>query len=89
MAIREPARAWTGNGFFWSGNISMIVGVAFSTGGAVILQPLFDAESALQLIEAERITFMSGRPHQWARLQAVPGYDRADLGSLRNSTSLP
>ena len=86
MAIREPARAWTGNGFFWSGNISMIVGVAFSTGGAVILQPLFDAESALQLIEAERITFMSGRPHQWARLQAVPGYDRADLGSLRNVT---
>ena len=86
LAIREPARAWTGNGFFWSGNISMIVGVAFSTGGAVILEPLFNAESALQLIEAECITFMNGRPHQWARLQAVPGYDQADLSSLRYVT---
>ena len=86
MAVREPARAWTGNGFFWSGNVSMIVGVALSTGGAVILQPLFDAEAALHLIERERITFMSGRPHQWARLQAVPGYDTADLSSLRYVT---
>ncbi len=86
MAVREPARAWTGNGFFWSGNISMIVGVALSTGGAVVLQPLFDAGSALKLIEAERISFMSGRPHQWARLQAVPGYAAADLSSLRYVT---
>lgn len=68
--------------------LSMIVGVALSTGGAVILQPLFDAEAALHLIERERITFMSGRPHQWARLQAVPGYDTADLSSLRYVTHL-
>ncbi len=86
LAVREPARAWTGNGFFWSGNISMIVGVALSTGGAVILEPLFNAASALHLIEAERITFMNGRPHQWARLQAEPGYDKTDLSSLRYVT---
>jgi acyl-CoA synthetase (AMP-forming)/AMP-acid ligase II len=60
--------------------------VALSTGGAVILQPLFDAASALTLIASERITFMSGRPHQWARLQAVPGYGEADLSSLRYIT---
>src|SRR5690606_1031935 len=78
--------AWTGNGFFWSGNISMIVGVALSTGGAIILQPLFDADEAVELIQAERITFMNGRPHQWARLQTVPGYDEADLSSLRYVT---
>jgi acyl-CoA synthetase (AMP-forming)/AMP-acid ligase II len=86
MAVKESARAWTGNGFFWSGNISMIVGVAFSTGGAVVLQPLFDAPAALKLIAAERITFMSGRPHQWARLQAVPDYAETDLSSLRYVT---
>lgn len=86
MAVREPARAWTGNGFFWSGNISMIVGVALSTGGAVILQPLFDAAEALHLIESERVTFLNGRPHQWARLQAVPRYEQADLSSLRHIT---
>ncbi|MEE2732064.1 MAG: class I adenylate-forming enzyme family protein [Pseudomonadota bacterium] len=86
MAVKEPARAWTGNGFFWSGNVSMVVGVALSTGGSVVLQPLFDAEEAVRLIEAERISFMNGRPHQWARLQAVPGYLEADLSSLRYVT---
>lgn len=86
MAVREPVRAWTGNGFFWSGNISMVVGVALATGGAIILQPLFDAGAALQLIEAERVSFLFGRPHQWARLQAVPGYPDADLSSLRYIT---
>jgi len=86
MAVKEPARAWTGNGFFWSGNISMIVGTAFSTGGAIVLQPLFDEQDALKLIEAERITFMNGRPHQWARMQAAPGYAQADLSSLRYIT---
>lgn len=83
LGIDEPARSWTGNGFFWSGNITMIVGVALSSGGAVILQPFFEAETALKLIEAERVTFLGGRPHQWARLQAAPGWSSADLSSIR------
>lgn len=86
FAMPEPVRSWTGNGFFWSGNVSMVVGTAFSTGGAVILQRMFDADEALQLIEAERITFLSGRPHQWARLQASPGWAGADLSSLKYVT---
>jgi acyl-coenzyme A synthetase/AMP-(fatty) acid ligase len=86
FCIREPARSWTGNGFFWSGNVSMVVGTAFSTGGAVILQPLFEAEAALRLIETEKVTLMNGRPHQWARLQAASGWESADLSSLRYIT---
>ncbi len=86
FCIREPARSWTGNGFFWSGNVTMVVGTALSTGGAVILQPLFEAGEALRLIEAEGVTLMNGRPHQWARLQAAPGWDGADLSSLRYVT---
>jgi fatty-acyl-CoA synthase len=86
LCVREPARSWTGNGFFWSGNVTMIVGTALSTGGAVILQPLFDEEAALQLIASERITLMNGRPHQWARLQSAPNWSSADLSSLRYIT---
>ncbi len=86
MAVKEPARAWTGNGFFWSGNISMIVGVALATGGAIVLQPLFEAQQAVKLIEAEKISYLNGRPHQWARMQAVPGYGEADLSSLKYIT---
>lgn len=83
FAMREPVRSWTGNGFFWSGNISMVLGTALSTGGAVILQRFFDADEALRLIEEENVTFANGRPHQWARLQSAPGWADADLSSLR------
>ena len=86
MDVEGAVRAWTGNGFFWSGNISMIPGVAFSTGGTVVLQPLFDAAGAIELIEKERIAYMNGRPHQWARMVDEPGYADADLGSLKYIT---
>lgn len=84
--LDEPARCWTGNGFFWAGPMTIVIGNAFSTGGALILQPLFDADQALELIKAERVTLMNGRPHQWARMQAAPGWATADFSSLRNIT---
>lgn len=87
MSTDRPVRSWTGNGFFWSGNITMVVGVALSTGGAVVLQPYFEPETALKLMEAERVTFLSGRPHQWARLQEAPNWSSADLSSLRYITN--
>ena len=86
FAMHEPVRSWTGNGFFWSGNVSMVVGTALSSGGTVILQRAFDADEALLLVEQEKVTFLSGRPHQWARLQASPNWARADLSSLKYIT---
>ena len=83
FVMKEPVRSWTGNGFFWSGNCSMVWGAAFSTGGALVLQRFFDAEEALDLMEKERLTFINGRPHQWARLQAASNWDKADLSSLK------
>lgn len=83
FGMHEPVRAWTGNGFFWSGNISMVVGTAFSTGGAVVLSRFFDAADALRVIAAERVTFANGRPHQWARLVADPAWLSSDLSCLR------
>jgi fatty-acyl-CoA synthase len=83
FCMREPVRSWTGNGFFWSGNCSMVWGTAFSTGGALILQRYFDADEALDLFEKERPSFINGRPHQWARIQAAENWEKADLSSLR------
>jgi len=83
FGMTESVRSWTGNGFFWSGNVSMVVGTALSTGGAVILQCYFEAAEALRLMEAERVSFANGRPHQWARLQAAPNWEDADLSSLK------
>ncbi|CAN7230560.1 class I adenylate-forming enzyme family protein [Phenylobacterium sp. LjRoot219] len=84
--VNHPVRCWTGNGFFWSGNISQVVGYALSTGGAVVLQPLFQAEEALELIEQERVSFAIGRPHQWARLEASEKWPSVDLSSLHYVT---
>jgi len=83
FVMNEPVRSWTGNGFFWSGNCSMVWGTAFSTGGTLVLQRYFDADEALELIEAEKLSFINGRPHQWARLQAADNWASADLSSLK------
>ncbi|MDE2404609.1 MAG: acyl--CoA ligase [Sphingomonadales bacterium] len=83
FAMAEPVRAWTGNGFFWSGNVSMVVGSALSTGGAVVLQRWFDEAEAIDLIAQERVSFANGRPHQWARFQSAPNWASADFSSLR------
>jgi len=85
-AQRFPVRCWTGNGFFWSGNVSMVLGNALSTGGAVILQPVFDADEALGLMEKERVSFPIGRPHQWARLESAEKWATTDLSSLHYLT---
>lgn len=85
-AARFPVRCWTGNGFFWSGNISMVVGNALSTGGTAVLQPVFQADEALELMELERVSFPIGRPHQWARLEASERWATADLSSLHYVT---
>jgi acyl-CoA synthetase (AMP-forming)/AMP-acid ligase II len=84
--VNFPVRCWTGNGFFWSGNISMVVGNALSTGGTAVLQPVFQSEQALELMESERVTFPIGRPHQWARLEESEKWAVADLSSLHYVT---
>jgi acyl-coenzyme A synthetase/AMP-(fatty) acid ligase len=80
--VNHPVRCWTGNGFFWSGNISQVIGYALTSGGAMVLQPVFQAEEALELIGRERVSFAIGRPHQWARLEASGNWASADLSSL-------
>lgn len=89
MCVQGSARAWTGNGFFWSGNITMVWGVALSTGGAIVLQPYFEPEQALRLMETERVNFLTGRPHQWARLQEAPNWNTVNLSALRYITNAP
>jgi acyl-CoA synthetase (AMP-forming)/AMP-acid ligase II len=83
FALEGPTNSWTGNGFFWSGNCSMVAGSALSTGGAIVLQRYFVETDALDLIERERVAFINGRPHQWVRLKEAPNWASTDLSSLR------
>ncbi|MDP3676690.1 MAG: class I adenylate-forming enzyme family protein [Novosphingobium sp.] len=75
-------RMWSANGFFWSGNFSMALGGALSSGGSLVLQSTFDAGEALALMEREKATFLNSWPHQWEQLIAAPNWASADLSSL-------
>lgn len=75
-------RMWSANGFFWSGNFSMALGGALSSGGSLVLQSTFDAGEALTLMEREKATFLNSWPHQWEQLIAAPNWASADLSSL-------
>ena len=79
----DHVRCWSANGFFWSGNFAMALGSTLAAGGALVLQPTFDADEALELMEAERVNFPFAWPHQWAQLEAAPNWVDVDLSSMR------
>ncbi|MFA7585214.1 MAG: class I adenylate-forming enzyme family protein [Novosphingobium sp.] len=77
-----PARTWSANGFFWSGNFSMALGGTLSSGGSLILQRWFDGAEALALMDKEKATMLLAWPHQWAQLEGAANYNQVDLSSL-------
>lgn len=81
-AFDHPVRAWSANGLFWSGNWSIALGGTLAAGGTLILQRTFVPAETLRLMQVERVTFPYAWPHQWAQLEAEPGWDAADLSSF-------
>ena len=81
-AQRGDVRVWSANGFFWSGNFSMALGGALTSGGSLVLKSTFNAAEALALVERERATMILAWPHQWEQLIAAPNWADADLSSL-------
>ena len=79
----DHVRGWTANGFFWSGNFTMVLGSTLASGGALVLQSTFDAAEALELMQVERVNFPFAWPHQWSLLESAPNWDQVDLSSVR------
>ena len=82
-AAEQDTRAWSANGFFWSGNFGMAIGGALSSGGSLVLQSTFQPEQALALLEAEKATMAIAWPHQWAQLEAAANWNQVDLSALK------
>jgi fatty-acyl-CoA synthase len=57
--------------------------LAWWKGAKVVLERGFEAERALELIEHERVTTMMGVPANYLFMAQAPGFDEADLSSLR------
>ncbi|WP_234401962.1 class I adenylate-forming enzyme family protein [Thermobifida halotolerans] len=53
-----------------------------SAGGALVLMRRWDAETALEVIERERVSGMTGVPTMLTQLFAAPSFARRDLSSL-------
>jgi fatty-acyl-CoA synthase len=83
LKLGNDVRCWTANGFFWSANFSLQFGSAFTSGGAIVLQSTFNAEEALELIQAERVTFPVFSVHQQSRMAAASNFDKVDLSGVR------
>lgn len=83
LGVTDDVRCWTANGFFWSGNFSMVIGCGLSSGGTIVLQSTFQPEEALELFAAERVTMPMAWPHQWAKLEAARNWSSVDLSCLR------
>ena len=79
----DKIRSWAANGFFWSGNFGMALGVTLAAGGTLVLQPTFNVAEALELMQTERVSYPIAWPHQWAQLEAAPNWGQVDLSSVR------
>jgi acyl-CoA synthetase (AMP-forming)/AMP-acid ligase II len=78
----RPPRCWSANGLFWSGNFSISLGGTLAAGGTLVLQPVFVPAETVRILEAERVSLPYCWPHQWAQLEAEPGWAEADLSSF-------
>lgn len=83
LELEPGVRSWTPNGFFWSGNFAVLLGATLSVGGCVVLQGIFNATSALELLESESISYPFVWPHQMASLEESPAFLQTDLSALK------
>ncbi len=79
----SDVRAWSANGYFWSGNFGMAIGGALSAGGCLVLQSTFQPAEALTLMALEKATMAIAWPHQWEQLEAAENWQDVDLSALK------
>ncbi len=82
LGLDQEVRSLSANGFFFSGNFAWALGSTLSAGGTVVMLPTFQAEAALTLMQAERVTFLAAWPHQWAQLTDADNWQEVDLSAL-------
>jgi fatty-acyl-CoA synthase len=83
FCLDGDVRAWTPNGFFWSGNFATVLGTTLTCGGCLVLQRTFLATEALELLAAERVNFPMIMPHQAQQLPEAKNWCDVDLSAMR------
>ncbi len=70
---------------FHTGGLNCLSTPLLHRGGRVVLTRGFDADESLQLIVQERISLLMGVPTIFQMLADHPGFDAADLASVRDA----
>ena len=78
----SKVRSWSANGFFWSGNFAMGIGLTLTSGGTLVLQSTFQPEEALELMAREKANQINAWPHQWSQLVGADNWNDVDLSSM-------
>ncbi|HUI04958.1 MAG TPA: class I adenylate-forming enzyme family protein [Acidimicrobiales bacterium] len=87
LGVAETDRVWSAFPFFWTAGYCMVMGATLAAGGCLVLQELFEAGEALDLLESERVTQPHAWPHQLAALESHPGFLGRDLSAVRHTDS--
>jgi fatty-acyl-CoA synthase len=70
---------------FHTGGLNCLATPLLHHGGRVVLMPGFDAERALQLSAAERVTLQMGVPTIFQMLRDAPSFAKTDLSATRTA----
>jgi fatty-acyl-CoA synthase len=70
---------------FHTGGMNCLTTPLLHRGGRVVLTSTFEPSEALQLIARERITHLMGVPTIYQMLADDPGFEQADLGTVRDA----
>ncbi len=79
LGLTPEDRTWGYLPFFFTGGLVAVALAALSRGGAVLLQEVFDAGAALQLMAEHGCTTLFAWPHQAEALLAHPDFPRTRL----------
>ena len=81
--LREGDRLFSPMPFFWVGGLVFTLFSAMHKGACLISEDVFEPESTLRLIEAERVTVALGWPHYGTAMADHPSIVERDLSHLR------
>ena len=87
LRVEPTDRVWSAFPFFWTAGYCMVMGATLAAGACLVLQELFEAGEALDLLESERVTQPHAWPHQLAALETHPDFLGRDLSAVRHTDS--
>ena len=88
MRLTQDDRVWLAVPLFWSYGCANAMMSTFTHGATLVLQEVFDAGKALELIERERCTVAYTLPNLTTALVSHEEFDRTRVESLRTGLTI-